>query len=143
MSIFKSLEKELKNLGLNEDLFGDFKINSNRNYFDIDFGFSFGNSHNSSNSRSRKGIFFPAKHKELADIITIKSVHGARRAVRKIKSLLRKRKYSLKQLRASLILAGVRAKVIAKTRARDPAVKRRLLQVAKIYLSEAKKLGKK
>jgi len=125
MNIFKKLEKELRSLN-----------------FDIGFDFTFDNSHDSSILRSKKGIFFPPKHKELANIITIKSVSGARKAVRKIKALLRKGKYKLKQLRAALNLAGVRAKVIAKTKAKNPSVKRRLLQVSKIYLNAAKKLGK-
>jgi hypothetical protein len=128
MDIFGGLEKKSRSRQKNFDIFG--------------FESLFSNSHIRVKSE-RDGIFFPAKHKELSNIITIKSVSGAREAVRKIKALLRKRKYSAKQLRAALILAGARAKVIAKTKAKDPKVKRRLLQVAKIYLNAAKRLGKK
>ena len=131
IDIFEELEKELN------------RIRSRYKKFDkLGFEFLFSNPHIGVKPE-HGGIFFPAKHKELSDIITIKSVSGAREAVRKIKALLRKRKYTVKQLRAALILAGARAKVIAKTKAKDPKVKRRLLQVAKIYLNAAKRLGKK
>jgi hypothetical protein len=144
MDIFKKLEGELKNLGIKEDLFKDFEVKSAWSDIDkLSYDLLFSNPHIGMGSYEHRGIFFPPKHKELADIITIKSVSGAREAVRKIKALLRRGKYTLKQLRAALILAGVRAKVIAKTRAVSAAVKRRLLQVAKIYLNAAKRLGKK
>jgi len=144
MDFFDRLNKELKKLGIDFDIFNDFEIKSNFKGIDrLSYDLLLSNPHIGLGPYERnRGIFFPPKHKELADIITIKSVHGAREAVRKIKALLRKGKYTLKQLRAALILAGVRAKVIAKTRARDASVKRRLLQVAKIYLNAAKRLGK-
>jgi hypothetical protein len=144
MNIFKKLDEELKNLGIKEDLFKDFEVKSILSEIDkLSYDLLFSNPHIGAGALEHRGIFFPPKHKELADIITIKSVSGAREAVRKINALLRKGKYTLKQLRAALILAGVRAKVIAKTRAVSSAVKRRLLQVAKIYLNAAKRLGEK
>ncbi len=143
MKIFDKMDKELRKLGLDWDFFGDFEIKSNwRDVNKLSYNLLFSNPHIGLEPVEKRGIFFPPKHKELADIITIKSISGAREAVRKIKALLRKRKYTLKQLRAALILAGARARVIAKTRAKDPAVKRRLLQVANIYLNAAKRLGK-
>jgi hypothetical protein len=90
-------------------------------------------------SKNVNSIFFPPKHKKLSKIISIVSPEEARKAVRKIKQLVGKG-YTKKQLRASLILAGARAKVLAKSPHISAKEKRELKKVAEIYFNGAKSL---
>jgi len=83
-------------------------------------------------------IFFPAKHKKLSKIISIVSPEEAKKAVKKIKNMVGKSSFTRKQLRASLILAGARAKALAKKPTISSREKQELRKVAEIYFQGAR-----
>ncbi len=87
----------------------------------------------------KRGIFFPAKHRKLAEIVTIESPAKARKAVKKLKRLIGKG-YTKKQIRGAMIIAYARAKALAKKKGISAKEKRELRQIAKIYLKAARSL---
>lgn len=86
--------------------------------------------------RHIRRLFFEPKHKKIADIISIKSVEEAKKSIKKILELAKKniRKYTPKQWRGFLILAGVRAKLLAKKKDISPEKRKEKLKIAKLYL---------
>jgi len=97
------------------------------------------NNINNSNPIGKNTIFFPPKHKKLSKIVSIVSPSEAKKSVEKIKKLVGKG-YTKKQLRASLILAGVRAKLLAKKPNISSKEKQELKKVAEIYFKGAKQI---
>jgi len=89
----------------------------------------------------RKGLFGPAKHNWLADIITFKTISGAEKAAKKlINALKRGRLGKLKigqkralQIDQALNLAARRAKAASKNPKFKPKKRKQLRKISKIY----------
>jgi hypothetical protein len=95
--------------------------------------------------RGGKTIFFPPKHKDLAEIITIRSPQEAREAVRKLGEWADDDPNRVRTAIRSATLAANRALVSTrrKTRPLSREEMREMLQVAEIYRSYTKFLSKK
>ena len=95
--------------------------------------------------RGGKTIFFPPKHKALAEIITIRSPQEAREAVRKLGEWADDDPNRVRTAIRSATLAANRALVSTrrKTRPLSREEMREMLQVAEIYRSYTKFLSKK
>jgi len=95
--------------------------------------------------RGGRTIFFPPKHKELAEIITIRSPEEAREAVRKLGEWADDDPNRVRTAIRSATLAANRALVSTKrkTRPLSPEEKKEMLQVAEIYRSYTRVLSKK
>jgi len=101
----------------------------------------------SSTSRSQSGrtIFFPARHKELAEIITIRSPKEAREAVRKLAEWADDDVGRVRTAIRAATLAANRALVSTrrKTRPLSPQERKEMLQVAEIYRRQTRRLSEK
>ena len=95
-------------------------------------------SRNRSRSRKKKddrGLFKPAKHKDLAEIVTFESVTKAKDAAEELEELFEKartRKRRLTILRAAQYAAN-RARAAAKNPKFKPSTKKRLRKIAEVY----------
>ena len=89
----------------------------------------------------RKSLFFPPRHRKIADIISIESPKKARHA---IKTLLRMAKKAPRQkkvlIKRSIVLAANRAEASAKRKNLSQKEKRELRTVARLYRAAAKKI---
>jgi hypothetical protein len=85
---------------------------------------------------SKNTIFFPARHKKLSKAISIVSVKEAKQSIKKIKKMVGKG-YTRRQLKASLILAGVRARALSKKPTISTRERQELKKVADVYLKGA------
>ena len=89
------------------------------------------------------GLFRPPRHKDLAEIVSFRSVEEARKAARVLKRLYlraRSRERRLTILRA-VVLAANRARVFAERHPNiSPEVRERLLKVSKVYRRLADRL---
>lgn len=91
--------------------------------------------------RKNSGLFKPAKHKWIADVVTYESVTKARQAARRLVTYLRQgHRGSMKigQKRALAIVralnyAANRADAAAKNPKLRPAEKKKLIQIAEVY----------
>ena len=94
------------------------------------------------NKTKKKSIFFKAKHPKLVKIISIKSLRDASNSVKKIKKMANRghSSFSKKQLRGALILAGVRARALANKKNIGRRERKKLKEIAEIYLKGAKDL---
>jgi hypothetical protein len=80
-------------------------------------------------TRRRKTIFFPPKHKKLAEIISIESPAAFRESIRK----LQKMGIGAREKRA-LVLAQNRAKAMLKKKSLSPKEQRELEAIARMPL---------
>jgi len=94
-----------------------------------------------------KGLFHEPKHKWLADVITIKSIRGARKACKKLLNALDRRKYGrlrigrkrALQIARSLSEAANRVYSMLKKENLKPRTRKRLEKIGEIYESAADK----
>jgi len=95
--------------------------------------------------RSGRTIFFPARHKQLARIITIRSPQEARESVRKLDEWADDEADRVRTAIRAATLAANRALVSTrrKTRPLSPQERKEMLQVAEIYRSHTRRLSKK
>jgi hypothetical protein len=95
--------------------------------------------------RRGRTIFFPAKHKTLAEIITIRSPEEAREAVRKLGEWADDDPDRVRTAIRSATLAANRALVSTRRRTRplSPQERKEMLQVAEVYRSYTRQLSKK
>ncbi|PYO52053.1 MAG: hypothetical protein DMD84_10970 [Candidatus Rokuibacteriota bacterium] len=84
--------------------------------------------------RRRKTIFFPPRHKKLADIISIESPAAFRESIRKLKRM----GIGATEKRA-LVLAQNRAKAMLKKRSLSEKERRELQAISRIRLPEVTK----
>jgi hypothetical protein len=82
----------------------------------------------------RKTIFFPPKHRKLADIITIESPAAFRESIRKLKKM----GISAREKRA-LVLAQNRARAMLKKKSLSPRERKELQEIARMRLPEVTK----
>ena len=88
-----------------------------------------------SKENDKGGLFKPAKHKDLARIVTFESVSAARRAAEKLKKMFEEaesRERKLTILRATQYAAN-RAKAGAKNPKFSLTTRRKWLEIAKVY----------
>ena len=87
-------------------------------------------------SKSKKGdLFKPPKHKDLARIVTFRSINGAEEACRKLINLFkhaRSKERKLTILRATQYAVN-RARAGAKNPKFSPSTRRKWLEIAEIY----------
>jgi hypothetical protein len=95
--------------------------------------------------RGGRTIFFPAKHKDLAEIITIRSPKEAREAVRKLAEWANDDVNRVRTAIRAATLAANRALVSTRRKVRplSPEERKEMLEVASIYRSATKRLSKK
>jgi hypothetical protein len=96
-------------------------------------------------ARPGRTIFFPPKHKALAEIITIRSPEEAREAVRKLGEWADDDPDRVRTAIRSATLAANRALVSTRRRTRplSPEEKKEMLQVAEVYRGYTRLLSKK
>ena len=85
--------------------------------------------------QSGRGLFKPAKHKDIAEIVTYESISKARKAASQLKKMFqraRTRKRKLTILQATQYAAN-RARAGAKNPKFTPATKRKWREISKIY----------
>jgi len=86
----------------------------------------------------RKGLFGPAKHKKLAEIVTFESTSKAQKAAAKLKKMFKQalkqgdRKKALEIKRAAQLAAN-RAEASLKRRNLHPQTRKKLERIAEIY----------
>ena len=91
----------------------------------------------------RIGMFLPARHRYLSEIVTFRSITGAREAARQLRRLYDEAKTRQKKLTIlrAVVLAANRAEVAAKRHPSfSPEVRRRWKRIAQIYRSLAEEL---
>ncbi len=96
-------------------------------------------------SVKRGGLFQPAKHKDLARIVTFESVEDAKRAARKLKQMFQNARTCKRKLviyRATQYAAN-RARAGAKNPKFSPQTKRKWREVAEIYEDAAEWMEKR
>ena len=94
----------------------------------------------------RIGMFLPARHRYLSEIVTFRSITGAKEAARKLRHLYDEAKTRQKKLTIlrAVVLAANRAEVAAKRHPSfSPEVRRRWERIAQIYRSLAEELKHK
>ena len=94
----------------------------------------------------RIGMFLPARHRYLSEIITFRSISGAHEAVRQLRRLYHEAKTREKKLTIlrAVVLAANRAETAAKKHPSfSPEVRRRWKRIAQIYRSLAEELKHK
>ncbi len=84
--------------------------------------------------RTKWGLFKPATHGWIAEIVTFETITGAAEAARKLKNAFKRANIrgKLTILRATQYAAN-RARAAAKRKDLTPEVRRRLLKIAQIY----------
>ncbi len=94
----------------------------------------------------RKGLFFPAKNKEMADIIRMDSVKGARESISKLRKLIDKGEITIDEAIKYVTCVANRASVQQKRKSLSKKEKNEFKRIASIYnefkenLKKAKKL---
>jgi len=91
----------------------------------------------------RIGMFLPARHRYLSEIITFRSITGAREAARQLRRLYHEAKTRQKKLTIlrAVVLAANRAEVAAKRHPSfSPEVRRKWKRIAQIYRDLAEDL---
>ena len=94
----------------------------------------------------RIGMFLPARHRYLSEVVTFRNITGAREAARRLRRLYDEAKTRQKKLTIlrAVVLAANRAEVAAKKHPSfSPAVRRRWKRIAQIYRRLAEELKHK
>ena len=89
----------------------------------------------------RRTLFFPPRHRKIAEIISIESPKKARHAVKTLLRMAKKAPHRRKVLiKRSIVLAANRAEAASKKRNLSRREKKELKTVAKIYRTAARKI---